>query len=84
MTETKVAWFPPSAFVQLPHAMEPQLHAQVETEAPLNLFHCTLYQVSAIIFKLQYLYSVSCLAIHYKSVSCLTSPLWVQFRLVMC
>ena len=51
MTETKVAWFPPSAFVQLPHAMEPQLHAQVETEAPVNHFHCTLYQVSANYFQ---------------------------------
>ena len=46
MIETKVAWFPPSAFVQLPHVMEPQLHAQVGTEVPVNHFHCTLCQVS--------------------------------------
>ena len=32
--------------MQLPHAMEPQLHAQVGTEVPVNHFHCTLYQVS--------------------------------------
>ena len=46
MMETKVAWFPPSAFVQLPHAIEPQLHAQVDTEAPVDYYHCTLCQVS--------------------------------------
>ena len=43
---TKVAWFPLWAFVQLPHAMEPQLHAQIGTETPVNHFHCKLYQVS--------------------------------------
>ena len=46
MTVTKVAWFPPWALMQLPHTMEPQLRAQVGTEAPINHFHCTLYRVS--------------------------------------
>ena len=32
--------------MQLPHVMEPQLHAQVWTEVPINHFHCTLCQVS--------------------------------------
>ena len=27
--------------MQLPHAMEPQLHAQVGTEVPVKHFHCT-------------------------------------------
>ena len=37
--------------MQLPHAMEPRLHAQVETEAPVDHFHCTLYQVSTNCFQ---------------------------------
>ena len=32
--------------MQLPHAMKPQLHAQVGTGVPMNHFHCTLCQVS--------------------------------------
>ena len=32
--------------MQLPHIMEPQLCAQVETAVPINQFHCTLYQVN--------------------------------------
>ena len=43
MMETIVAWFPLWAFVQLPHTIEPQLHAQAWTEAPVNHFHCTLW-----------------------------------------
>ena len=34
--------------MQLSHGMEPQLHAQVETEALVNHFHCTLCQVSVL------------------------------------
>ena len=40
---SRTAWFPLWAFVQLPHAMEPQLHAQVGTGAPVNHLHCTLW-----------------------------------------
>ena len=28
--------------MQLPYSMEPQLHAQIGTEAPVNHFPCTL------------------------------------------
>ena len=48
MIEAEIAWFPLWAFVQLPHTMEPQLCAQIETEVPVNHFHCTLCQVSGI------------------------------------
>ena len=32
--------------MQLPCAIEPQLHAQIGTEVPINHFYCTLCQVS--------------------------------------
>ena len=34
--------------MQLPHAMERQLHAQIGTEVLINHFRCTLCQVSFI------------------------------------